>query len=128
MFAIKELTTKLTGIKDETFDFLDIFKPLKHTNGRIADRFTMNYHEAFDVLEWCVEELKKDNYYFLIEMENDRDVVAVESPRGLIVLIVLYKPQAKQLIPITSLNPDQTVNHYDGTKHLVAKLIKENTQ
>ena len=127
MYAIKKLTTKLVGIQEDDV-FMDVFKPLKHTNSRIADRFSMDYHKAFDVLEWCVEELKKDNYYFLIEMENDREVVAVDSPKGMIVLIVLFKDQAQQLIPITSLNLDQTVNHYDGTKYSIAKLIKELTQ
>ena len=125
MDKLKNLTMELTGIGVENHLFLDIFKPLKHTNGRIAKRFSMHYHKAFEVLEECVEKLKDYDFYFLIEMENGREVVAVETEHGLVILIVLSKQQAGQLIPITSLNPDQVVIHYDGTEHSIAKLIAD---
>ena len=125
MDKLKNLTMELTGIGVENHLFLDIFKPLKHTNGRIAKRFSMSYDKAFTVLEECVEKLKDYDFYFLIEMENGREVVAVETDHGLVILIVLSKQQAGQLIPITSLNPDQVVIHYDGTEHSIAKLIAD---
>ena len=124
MDKLKNLTMELTGIGVENHLFLDIFKPLKHTTGRIAKRFSMSYDRAFTVLEECVEKLKDYDFYFLIEMENGREVVAVETDHGLVILIVLSKRQAGgQLIPITSLNPEQAVIHYDGTEHSIAKLI-----
>ena len=119
---IHKLTEKLVGYSREDFDYLDVFKPLMHTYGRLESRFSEE--KPILTLVRLVKKLRNKEYKFLIAMERGREVVCVEHEGENIIMFVKYKKQAGQMIPISTLADNHVIHHEDGTDYLIKDLLK----
>ena len=115
---MQEIRNKVTdmGGKMSDYDFMDNFKPLRHTHSRLQDRYHV---QSLDKLMEILDELRDGNFRDLIKMLRGRKVVEVAG----VVAIVIYKTSTNQWIPITVLAEHEEVWHQDGTKYKVKELL-----